>query len=113
MLGVAPTSSYRKGDLIGRDSAGAQHLRRQGAWLLRTSEHTPGDISAQVREILSVTTPDLAVWKALSCYERLDIFCGLFMNEGNEGEELAPDVLLALGERGLRLGLDIYDPRPD
>jgi hypothetical protein len=37
-------------------------------------------------------------------------FCGLFLDEMNEGISLSPDTLAAIGSRGLSSGLDIYGP---
>ena len=51
---------------------------------------------------------DPSVWLDLTCRFRCDVFCGLFVTEGNEGAELHPRVLSMLVDRGLRLGLDIY-----
>jgi len=53
-------------------------------------------------------TGDLAVWQALARF-RPDLFCGLFMGSSNDGVSLSPRALLALGERGIELGLDIYE----
>jgi hypothetical protein len=55
-------------------------------------------------------TGELSVWRELQRRYNCDIFCGLFLHEGNEGENLAPETLVALGARGLALGLDIYGP---
>ncbi len=47
---------------------------------------------------------------ALASRFDIDLFCGWFMAGGNEGVELSPATLLALGERGIRLGIDLYAP---
>jgi hypothetical protein len=39
---------------------------------------------------------------------RIDLFCGLFMEGTNEGLQISPETLHALGERGISLGLDMY-----
>ena len=112
LLGIQPTASRRKGESRATGS-GREHVERDGSWRLKAVEKVPGDLSSQLRELLVITTPDLSVWAMLSQRFRCDVFCGLFMNATNEGEDLEADVLLALGERGLRLSLDIYDPTPD
>jgi hypothetical protein len=58
-------------------------------------------------------TDDLDVWKGISNRYKCDLFCGLFMNEMNEGVSLNPDVLAILGDRGVVLALDIYHPTAD
>jgi hypothetical protein len=71
---------------------------------------TPGDLNAQITELLSGLTADLSVWRDLTRRYRGDLFCGLFMDEGKEGVELTPSTLAAMGARGLLLDLDIYEP---
>ena len=38
----------------------------------------------------------------------VDLFCGLFMREGNEGLAISSKYLAELGARGIEIGLDIY-----
>ena len=53
------------------------------------------------------------VWKALSKEYAVDLFCGLFMSETDEGVEISEKNLKSLGERGIKLGLCIYAPIKD
>ena len=100
LLGAEPTSSREKGPPRGR----------RGSWHLRAEPCSPGDLNSQVKTLLSGLTDDLSVWRDLGARFRCDLFCGLFMEVGNEGEEFTPDVLAMIGARGLSLGLDIYGP---
>jgi hypothetical protein len=63
-----------------------------------------------VTQLLSGLTTDMAVWNALSTRFQADVFCGLFLQEGNQGLSLSPSTLIALGRRGLPLALDVYAP---
>ncbi len=72
----------------------------------------PEHLEAQIFEILDQLTGDPAIWKSLARF-RPDLFCGLFMGSSNDGVSLSPKVLLALGKRGIELGLDIYDADED
>jgi len=108
LLGVSPTKSCHKGDdisLIG----GNVRLAKTGSWRLHATERIPGDLEAQVFEILDQLTSDAGIWASLSRYMP-DLFCGVFMNRFNEGLPLSAKALLALGERGIALDLDIYYP---
>lgn len=107
-LGREPTRAQLKGGPVG----GREHSKSispTGGWWLHTEQRTPGDLDGQVRELLGGLTQDLSVWAGLSgrC-SRLDLFCGLFLDEGNQGETLSPETLLALGARHISLELDIY-----
>ena len=73
----------------------------------------PGDLDAQVQELLARVHQDIVVWRELASRFDFDLFCGWFMAGGNEGVELSPATLLALGERGIRLGVDLYAPDGD
>lgn len=73
----------------------------------------PENLDSQISELLNKLSSDLAVWKEIDSKFKIDLFVGLFMNESNEGLELSPASLKSLGERGILLGLDIYDPCED
>jgi len=79
-------------------------------WSLHAGECEPEDLDSQVQEILGDLTADLSVWADLAQRFEIDLFCGLFMKVANEGVLLAPATLMALGERGIALDLDIYAP---
>jgi hypothetical protein len=110
LLGATPTASEHKGAQSQPNSGGRTFTARTGAWRLKVEDRRPADLDAQVSELLEQVTSDLDVWSALGARFRIDLFCGVFMNEQNEGVSLAPSTLQALGERGILLDLDIYGP---
>lgn len=112
LLGVLPTKSARKG-AIRRFPNGREVVPRRGSWRLEVPDRSPGDLSSQIVELLSTATGDLSVWSDLSLRYAGNVFCGLFMEEGNEGEELSPEAMFLMGARKLRLDLDIYGPTTD
>lgn len=107
LLGGKPTSCERKGDTR-QTKAGRSVVARTGSWRLEAEKSVPGDLNGQISAILAKLTDDVSVWWGLTQRFRCDVFCGLFLNGGNEGEQLEPSTLAALGSRGLPLGLDIY-----
>jgi hypothetical protein len=107
VLGAAPSASQIKGEeLHGKD--GRVRTAKFGAWRLHASETSPGDLDAQVAEILSKLSSDLRVWSELSDKFDVDLFCGWFMEKENEGLGVSAQTLRSLGERGIELSLDIY-----
>ncbi|MEC4615051.1 DUF4279 domain-containing protein [Tsukamurella tyrosinosolvens] len=106
ILGTPPTLSYARGDLVptGRGTRTA----RFGLWSLEAAATEPADIDAQVTQLLSSLPADLGVWRELSVRYALRLFCGWFLQGGNEGVGLSAPTLGALGERGIALDLDIY-----
>lgn len=107
LLGAEPTARASKGD-VRRAASGNTVTARSGSWLLETVAPDAGDLNTQISTLLANVTDDLSVWRELSQRYQCDVFCGLFMGSANEGEELQPRTLAMLGNRGLRLGLDIY-----
>jgi len=105
LLGKQPSKSRRKGDLMP-----SKRIRsRVGFWSVTAQDREPGDLDAQVKELLAGMTESPAVWAELAKY-RPDILVGLFMNESNEGIELSAKTMSLLASRGIKIGLDIYAP---
>ena len=87
---------------------GTEQTARTGMWHKHVTKRSPGDLEAQLTELLALVTDDLGVWRQLTTRYRADVFCGLFLSSYNEGIELRPKFLSDLSARGLLLGLDIY-----
>jgi hypothetical protein len=79
-------------------------------WSLTAEPSEPEGLNGQVAEIIGKLTQDIAVWTGLSERFEIDLFCGLFMQESNEGLSLSPKTLMALADRNIEIGLDIYAP---
>lgn len=78
-------------------------------WHLAADETAPADLDAQVAAILSRLTTDEPAWTELHArYDAVELFCGWFMEYGNEGVSIEPETLSALGTRGIRLDIDLY-----
>lgn len=108
LLGADPTVSYRKGEELVGSKTGILRTAKTGSWRLSAARREPEDVDAQILEVLGQLTQDLGVWESLSHFEP-DLFCGLFMGSSNDGLPLSAKALLSLGQRGIALGLDIYD----
>lgn len=106
LLGVEPTTSYSKGDLI--PAGQGQRTARSGYWSVAATDTSPADLDFQVHELLDRLPADLDVWADVGARFKIDLFCGWFMGGLNEGIEIAPDTLVDLGRRQIVLGLDIY-----
>ncbi|MDP1617656.1 DUF4279 domain-containing protein [Phenylobacterium sp.] len=111
LLAAAPTQWGRKGDI--RAGPTQHYVEKTGRWHFSAPDAQPGDLEGQIVRILASLTPDTAVWTGLSKRFSIDMYCGLFMRETNEGLELSPETLHAMGQRGISLILDIYDPVSD
>ena len=111
-LGGEPTVAARKGG-VWLTPSGKEAVARRGSWRRKVSQRQPGDLDGQIAELFADLTTDLAVWREFATRCQADIFCGLFLSEGNQGFTLKPETLAAIGTRGLVLGLDIYGAELD
>jgi hypothetical protein len=110
LLQCEPTGANAKGDTRIGKSTRRKFVYPRGAWRLQAAEAEPEDLNGQIAEIIEKLNPDISVWKHLSEQYHIDLFVGLFMEESNEGMEISPKSLQLLGERGIVLAMDIYDP---
>lgn len=111
LLGGIPALAYRKGEV--NKSKFRDVVRMTGAWMLNATDREPENLDAQVDEILGQLTQDLTVWASLSNDYEIDLFCGFFMKQTDEGVEVSVKTLKALSERGIKLGFCIYAPLKD
>jgi Domain of unknown function (DUF4279) len=70
----------------------------------------PEDTDGQVAEILGKLTDDLSVWLSVCQQYQVDLSCGWFMEETNEGLSISPKTMSALAARGIELDIGIYAP---
>lgn len=109
LLGCEPSFSARNGQHIVGPKTGAVRVVRTGSWRLQANRTEPEDLAAQIDELLGKLTSDMSAWAKVRETCRIDLFVGLFMNSGNNGLSISPAHLRSLGERGIELGLDVYD----
>ncbi len=114
LLGALPSSSYRKGE---RFSTGGRLIRKTNAWIRDATDRRPDDLNSQIAEILDPLCQDLGVWAHLQARFQLDLFAGLFMEEGYPGFTLSANAISLMAARGLQLracvyGTDTLDRQP-
>lgn len=108
-LGVQPSFSQKKGEVVvGKN--GREREAKFGMWRLEAPDESPGDLNAQISNILGSLSNNLDTWEYLKDNYEIDLFCGLFMSEEMEGIDISPINLRKLGERHIEIGLDIYAP---
>ena len=70
----------------------------------------PGNLDFQIEEILNSLSSNIDNWINIADNYNINMFCGLFMEQGMEGIDLNPNTLFKLGQRKILLDLDIYGP---
>ena len=108
VLGCEPSTEYRKGDK--RTSAGREYERKYGVWIVAAEDREPESIDEQLSTLFARMTQDLPTWLALAARYEAEVYCGLFMDQTNEGFSLSTATLQALACRGLEIGFDVYSP---
>lgn len=84
--------------------------KSQNKWSLWAPDEEPGNLDKQITSILMRLPADQEIWEVSKARYTMRMFCGLFMDNFNEGQSLHPETLKMLGERGILLDLDIYGP---
>jgi len=107
-LGCTPTKSQVKGEQLKASKNGVIKFATFGIWNFKANRAEPENLNNQVDEILAKLTPDLTIWLSLSKKYKVEMFCGIFMQNENDGLCLSPNTLMELGSRNIELSLDIY-----
>ena len=107
-MGMAADRSHKKGDPVrARKSA----VRDTGYWSATSSTHMAGteDINKHIAWLVALVTPRRPL--LLSYQQRgwtVDVWIGVHTNAGHGGPVVHPDALVALGNIGLAVCLDLY-----
>ena len=107
-----PSTCARKGDVIRSETTRRERIAKTGSWIVKVVRRKPGDLDAQIEELLSPLSKDLSIWRSVGKY-RPNLFVGLFLLESNEGIEISAGSLSSLTERGIMLRLDMYCSSPE
>src|SRR5262245_16606318 len=73
LLGCEPTDAQAKGQQIVGARTGQVRVARVGLWRLEAADRNPGDLDAQIDELLGKVTTDLDVWGAIAAKFEMDL----------------------------------------
>jgi hypothetical protein len=108
LLGCTPTYAQVKGETFHDPHTGIARVAHIGMWQVSTGSCAPKDLDGQITGILARLTDNLETWAAMGdCFE-VDLYCGIFAHSRKSKLPLAPAVLAAVGQRGIKLQLDFY-----
>ena len=105
-LGVAPSFSTRKGEVIAR--RGGERLHTTGVWTYRVEAPPGTELGDAIAHLLAALPEDATLWEEITSSFSADLFCGVSMEDDNQRTVIDPEVLNALARRGLALSLDLY-----
>ena len=101
-LGIEPTQAHRKGEAVGK-----RNPARTGVWSLSDTNETRS-LEEKLRHLMSLISMDQQGWLVVTRKWRVRAFCGIFLDEWNEGTVISPDILAELAKRRIQLELDVY-----
>lgn len=105
-LGVAPSFSARKGELIAR--RGTERLQTTGVWTYRLEVSPATELGDAIAHLLAALPEDATLWEEITSSFTADVFCGVFLENDNQSTVIQSDVLSTLGRRGLPLSFDLF-----
>ncbi|MVA26961.1 DUF4279 domain-containing protein [Agrobacterium vitis] len=107
LLGVAPHLAYRKGEHW-KTPKGKPLIGRTGFWSFHVDDFETDDFEEAIFDLLSKIPVAPDVFRTLASRFKVELFCGLFLDEYNAGVGLSPAVMKLLAQREISLDLDIY-----
>ena len=110
-LNCQPDRGWRKGEVITKKDSGSTRVANTGMWSI--SAAPAESFNQQISELLEKTTDDLEAWQTLTSRFHADLFLGYWMEDHNDGFGMSQKAMSMIGERGLRLEIDIYDNSDD
>ena len=105
-LGVAPSFSAKKGELIAR--RGRERLQTTGVWTYRLEVQPATELGDAIERLLAAFPEDATLWEEITSSFSADVFCGAFLEADNQSTVIQPQVLASLGRRGLPLSFDLF-----
>jgi hypothetical protein len=110
LLGCEPTSAAKTGEKIIKRN-GQERVVKTGFWHFSYGESDDVIIEEKIELLFGKLTNNLESWQeATKNLDLADIFCGLFIDNWNEGFTLSQSTLRKISERNLKIGFDIYSP---
>jgi hypothetical protein len=109
LLDCLPTRAGKTGEMIVTKSGNSRKVTK-GFWHLEYGESDDVDLEEKVRILLGKLTNDLTIWQEFSQKYHADVFCGVFLDNMNEGFMLSPGIMKELANRQIEIGFDIYSP---
>jgi hypothetical protein len=105
-LGVAPSFSARKGEMVAR--RGTERLHTTGVWTYRLEVPPATELGDAIAHLLAALPEDATLWEEITSSFTADVFCGVFLENDNQSTVIPPEVLRTLGRHGLPLSFDLF-----
>jgi hypothetical protein len=108
LLGCGPSSAAKTGEKIIKKN-GREITVQKGVWLLSYGESDEVLVEEKIERLFGKLTDDLESWREVTKdLDSADVFCGLFIDNWNEGFTLSPAITRKISERNLEINFDVY-----
>lgn len=107
-LGIEPTTSYTKGEIIRGNKSNRQ--TKTGRWSLNSKLDDHIDLEEKIRDIIKPILANESYWETVTTECEVDLFCGLFLEAENRGFDLSSEIIGELGRLSINISFDIYAP---
>ncbi|MGE0056523.1 MAG: DUF4279 domain-containing protein [Dehalococcoidia bacterium] len=105
LMGVTPTRSHRRGDLIG---AGREETRPSGDWVLEVNVRAPEETDAVLSKLFAMLPESDAAWAELNSRYQVSLHLMMVAKAWNRGFQLSTPLLQEVARRGLALTFEVY-----
>ena len=105
ILGVAPTSSFRRGHKRGPRSPAMPH----GAWFIEVRGTAPDGPESQLLNLLAQLPQSSDIWHQLTQRFQVQVRVALHLEGWNRGFAIDKALLTRLAQMGIDLQFDIYE----
>jgi hypothetical protein len=110
LLVCEPSSAAKTGEKIIKRN-GQERIVKKGFWRLAYGESDEVILEEKIELLFGKLTTNLDSWRKVTRnLDTVDIFCGLFIDNWNEGFTLSQSILKKISDRNLEIGFDIYSP---
>jgi hypothetical protein len=109
MFGRRPSGAWSKGEII-RTKSRRQYLAPTGVWNATIEGNRAEPLSRTIARLLRSIPAQPRVFREMGRRFKLDVLCGVFLDDYNRGFELPAILVQSLARRGLALSFDIYAP---
>ncbi len=110
LLRGTPSAAAKTGDKIIKPD-GRERIVKRGFWRLEYGKRDAMGLEEKIEILLAKLTDNLESWQDVTRnLESADIYCGLFIDNWNEGFTLSSSMIKKISDRNLTIGFDIYSP---
>lgn len=109
-LGREADKRQFKGQVMGISNDGSQNVSQCGCWTINMMDlDLEEGLEEALLEMMENLSDDSSVWSGLTEEASIDLFVDIYMGGCNDCFSLSPKTMRKMGERGIRVMVDVVD----